>query len=698
MKDKRRKPTNYSINSSEGELMNNSPHHQVTRSGWPTVNRFLESFDAFGKRGFILAAISVTVLSTSPLRSQWVNQMGGATGNMFTTGMAVDQSNNVYVTGYFGGTADFDPGAGVSNITSAGNSDIFLAKYNSSGALQWASAIGGTSDDESNAITVDFSGNVYITGDFQGTADFDPSGSVANLVSAGGKDAFFAKYSTAGAYVWAKSVGAVVDDAGGAITTDGAGVYIAGTCNGSIDFDPGAGTTILNLGGAFFAEYNASNGAFAWVKPIPGLVNTYGIALDGIGLVHLSGDFTGTIDFDPSAGTSNLTSAGSTDGYIAQYDNTGLIQWAIKVGGAGDDRVNRIIVDDNGDVAATGQFEQTVDFDPGAGTVNKTSAGFSDFFIAKYSASGQYQWVTQLGSTGIDVGKAITVDASRNVYVTGANVNHGSYFAKLNSSGTVQWGNSVGGTVDYSLGIGVDGSGNVYVAGYFAGTVDFDPGAGTLNLTSSGTHDAYVGKYQSSGVLPVELSSFAAVTKFGNVQLRWTTASESNNYGFEIERTPTRPSPFQGEGMSNEQWTRIGFVEGTGSSSSPRSYSYTDNRVAAGNYSYRLKQVDRNGDFIYSKSVQADILVPRELTLQQNYPNPFNPSTTIEFTIPEDGKATLKIYDGVGREVATLVEGNLTAGVLQRAEFDASKLPSGVYYSKLAFKGKQAISKMLMAK
>ena len=211
--------------------------------------------------------------------------------------------------------------------------------------------------------------------------------------------------------------------------------------------------------------------------------------------------------------------------------------------------------------------------------------------------------------------------------------------------------------------------------------------------------DVYASRLTFDGVLPVELTSFKASTGPSTVSLIWATSTEKDNYGFEVERqTPTHPSPFQGEGDGGQQWSRVGFVEGAGTSTSPREYTFTDRNLSPGKYSYRLKQIDRNGEFTYSKSVRADILVPRELTLQQNYPNPFNPSTTIEFTIPEDGKASLKVYDAAGREVATLVDEEMKAGVTQKAVFDASQFSSGVYFSKLSFNGKQAISKMLVAK
>lgn len=177
--------------------------------------------------------------------------------------------------------------------------------------------------------------------------------------------------------------------------------------------------------------------------------------------------------------------------------------------------------------------------------------------------------------------------------------------------------------------------------------------------------------------LPVEMSSFTSNVTGRNVDLNWATATETNNSGFEVERTITGAN----------SWTKIGFVTGNGTTSNPQSYSYTDRGLQTGNYSYRLKQVDFNGNFAYHNlSNEVIIGVPSVFELGQNYPNPFNPSTKIDYAIPFDGKVSLTIYDNSGKEVANLVNNTLTAGYYT-STFDASNFASGVYYYRLSVNG-----------
>jgi hypothetical protein len=197
--------------------------------------------------------------------------------------------------------------------------------------------------------------------------------------------------------------------------------------------------------------------------------------------------------------------------------------------------------------------------------------------------------------------------------------------------------------------------------------------------------------------LPVELVSFTAAVRPGAVTLNWQTATEKNNYGFEIERKEVRVSGLEfavpdgrhGEQYtnpetqnSNQAWVRVGFVEGSGTTNAPKSYSYVD-ESATGNVVYRLKQIDRDGKFEYSQEVEVMITqTPKLFALMQNYPNPFNPTTTIAFSIPKANNVTLKIFDAIGREVATLVNGVRSAGEYN-VEFNASTLASGMYLYRL---------------
>lgn len=197
--------------------------------------------------------------------------------------------------------------------------------------------------------------------------------------------------------------------------------------------------------------------------------------------------------------------------------------------------------------------------------------------------------------------------------------------------------------------------------------------------------------YQVDAALPVELNSFSSSISERNVTISWTTNFESNNSGFDIERTV----------IDNKEWTKIGFVTGSGNSNSQKSYEYTDRRLGSGKYKYRLKQIDFNGNFEYFElSNEVVIGIPVKFELTQNYPNPFNPSTKIDFSIPLSGKASLIIYDALGREVSRLVNLTLEAGYYS-IDFDASRLSSGIYYYQLNLDGQSKFSdtkKMLLVK
>ncbi len=171
-----------------------------------------------------------------------------------------------------------------------------------------------------------------------------------------------------------------------------------------------------------------------------------------------------------------------------------------------------------------------------------------------------------------------------------------------------------------------------------------------------------------AGIVPVELSSFTASALNGSVNLNWTTATETNNRGFEVQRS-----------VVGSEFATIAFVEGHGTTTQVQNYSYNDNSLSNGTYTYRLKQVDLNGAFEYSSAVEVDVNAPSVFALAQNYPNPFNPSTTINFSLAVDSRVTLKIFDILGQEVANLINGDIAAGS-HTINFNASGLNSGIYF------------------
>ena len=187
-------------------------------------------------------------------------------------------------------------------------------------------------------------------------------------------------------------------------------------------------------------------------------------------------------------------------------------------------------------------------------------------------------------------------------------------------------------------------------------------------------------------VVPVELTSFAAVVNENKVTLNWTTASETNNSGFEVERKSV-----------SSNWQKIGFINGNGSTTELKRYSFIDQNLNEGKYNYRLRQVDYNGTFEYSNSIEVEVLNPDKFELNQNYPNPFNPITSIKFSLPSAGNVKLSVYNLLGQEVQTLINGFKEAGI-HTVNFEAKNLNSGIYLYKLEANGLTSVKKMTLLK
>jgi hypothetical protein len=189
-----------------------------------------------------------------------------------------------------------------------------------------------------------------------------------------------------------------------------------------------------------------------------------------------------------------------------------------------------------------------------------------------------------------------------------------------------------------------------------------------------------------SYVVPVELSSFTASTKGVDVELIWTTATEINNQGFEIERK-----------IVGGSFKMVGYVAGYGTTLEPKAYSFEDSKLETGNYTYRLKQIDLDGSFTYSEEISVEVEIPLEFALEQNYPNPFNPSTIIKYSTAEDGFVKLSVYNLLGEEVASLVNENQKAGRYE-VTFNAANYSSGIYLYRLEISNYSSIKKMLLVK
>lgn len=451
----------------------------------------------------------------------------------------------------FSGTVDFDPGPGTANLTTPGDNDIFVAKYDASGNYVFAFQVGGSQGDWGRSITLDGSANIYITGAYSGTADFDPGPGTVTLTGDSGltKNLFIAKYNSSGGSVYEKSMyGTTSADEveGNSIAVDGLGkVYVTGDFSGTVDFDPDTGTVNLTSSDnddIFLAKYD-SNGNYVFTHKIgdSGNESASSIKLDGSANIYLTGGFMLTVDFGPGSATTNLISAGSGDVFFAKYTSSGAFQFAKSIRGTYNEIGVAIGLDTYGNIYLTGTFKATADFDPDAGTQNLSSSVYVNSFVGKYNSSGNYLWVIQLGNNQVesyfaDQGNSIAVDNSGNVYVTGtfagiadfdpgpgiANlVSQGSgdiFVAKYDASGNYIWAFGIGGIYnDYAQFITIDNSGKIYITGAFMSTVDFDPESGITNLTSNGSYDIFIARYSNSGTLGYARSLGGNQADVGNV-------------------------------------------------------------------------------------------------------------------------------------------------------------------------------------
>lgn len=379
----------------------------------------------------------------------WAKSLGSTTDDV-ANGIATDILGQVYLSGYFSGTMDADPGTGVNNLTTVGSNDIFVIKLDVNGDFMWGHGFGSSSNDVGREIAVDVSGSAYVSGFFYNTIDFDPGVGVANVTSNGGADAFMFKLDADGNYEGAWNFGSTGNDDAADIETDDAG-------------------------------------------------NMY-----------LSGYFTGSVDFDPGVAVQTLVSNGSADAFVLKFSNSGQYEWAFNIGGSGTDDAQEISLDNQGNVIVSGFFYNTADFDPGIGVQNLTSNGSGDFYIAKYDPTGQYIWAHGFGSNLNDAAWSHDTDADDNVYVTGffrnnvdfdpgpgtAFINTGGtadiFILKLNADGEYNWAYNFGGPTDaHGFSVHIDANDAVNTTGYYANTTDFDPGSGTSMATPVGGLDIF---------------------------------------------------------------------------------------------------------------------------------------------------------------------------------------------------------------
>lgn len=513
----------------------------------------------------LLCLLTISRVSAQAVTMEWAANLSGS-GTETAKSIALDVNGNVYTTGYFTGSVDFDPGAGVFTLSSAGQQDIFISKLNAAGDFVWAKRIGGYANDAANSITVDALGNVYTCGFYHSNVDFNPNAGAANLMSAtiNSQDIFISKLDANGNFVWAKSIGGtgyldilgnVVDAVSNAyqLKLDATeNVYVVGSFLGEIDFDPGAGLAQKYApfaSHAFIVKLNHL-GHFRWVKTFGENMygeEAYAVAIDPLGKIYITGVFAGSVDFNPNEANYFLSTNAYNACFVIALNEHGSFLWANVFSGNSSSNQSSgtsITVDIIHDIIVGGNFKGSLDSDPSANQNILNSSGNSDAYIIKLDANGNSIWGKCYGGISADYLYEITTDNLGNIYSVGSFKGNAdfdpssasywqssaaantldAYVLKLNSAGDFVWACHWGGlSNDQCNSINVNTNNDLFIAGYYSGIADLDPGTTVLNYSAGGSNDIFIEQLvQSVSGLPsaiVPIDEMSRMQNIGNTQI-----------------------------------------------------------------------------------------------------------------------------------------------------------------------------------
>ena len=372
-------------------------------SGNAVMTGRIESSVDFGG-GVVCPPTAVFVSTYAPTGAAlWSKCLGGVLGGGTGRAVAVDGNGNVFVTGKFSGTVDF----GTGRLTSAGADDVFLAKYTAAGDPVWSKAFGGAMSDVGNGVAVDSGGDVVLIGTAGGGSNFG-----GGPIRANGYSIVVAKFSSAGAPLWSRSIGDSFSNSGNAVAVDPSGnIDVTGAFSGPADFGGGA---LTSAGVDIFLAKLSPTGGHVWSRRFGSALATHagnGVACDGSGNVLVTGSFENSIDL----GGGWARSFAHKDVFVAKYSPAGAYLWSRLAGGIYDDAGRGIAVDASGQVAVTGIFQAAVNF----GTGSLISAGRTDIFVARYAADGTPLGAQRFGGADSDAGNAVAADGSGRSVVTG---------------------------------------------------------------------------------------------------------------------------------------------------------------------------------------------------------------------------------------------------------------------------------------
>lgn len=569
--------------------------------------------------------------------------------------MITDPNGYVYVAGAFTGTVDFDPGAGVFNLTASAFTDAFLQKLDTNGNFIWAVQFAGADNEETRSVIIDATGNVYAIGFFTGTTDFNPGPGVSSLAMAGIWDQFIVKLTPAGTFMWVNRTGnpgclMMPEDS----RYDPTGfIYIAGRFQGTVDFNPGGGVANLtsNSFEDAFVQKLDLNGTYAWARVWGGNWTDHNKAISiGPGGQVISTGLTtsATTDYDPGFGNYSLTvtgSPGTQDYYIQRMTNAGVFVSAAKMGGNGTVMNGESAVDASGAIVVGGLFNGIVDVDPGGGMLNFSSIGSYDGFVVKLDASNALLWAFQLSATDYMEIWGVTIDPYGYIYIAGdfagtvdfdpgpavvsRTTNGGNCFVlKLTTNGSFVWLATTENNADASQwGLELDNRLNVYVCGDFNGNEDFDPQATTFSLNASGSgYAAHVYKLRQIDPIPLDAATLhlTAQANAASIHLQWT----------QMGVDPSTPV---------QVWRSENGVDFSPLGTSP-AQAMNDHEVVSGKtYYYRLSCLLPSGHQVQSEVASA--FLPQTEPPLQAFPNPVAGLTRLTGIHPGE---SIKVVDARG--------------------------------------------------
>lgn len=564
--------------------------------------------------------------------TNWATYYGGS-GDDYGVGVLTDSLGNCIITGYTT-SINFVTTTGAFQTTIGIYHDALIVKLNAFGTRQWGTYYGGNSYDFGRGVAKDMIGNIIIIGTTTSTNIIATSGAYRTALCGSWLDAFIVKFNTNGVRQWATYYGdSSYDEGMGVVTDANNNIIITGLTDSTNTIAISGAHQTINGGkqDAFIAKFNA-NGLRQWGTYYGGSDNDYGtgIAVEASGNILIIGTTSSNNAIATTVAHQPAYGGGISDAFIAKFDTSGTRLWATYYGGSMEDKGNGIIIDANGNILIVGVTSSNNAI-ASLGAYQTTNGGNSYAYIAKFNSSGINIWGTYYGGSGTDLGNGITADASSNVIVIG-NTNSttaiatfgarqtifgsgssDAFISKFNTSGVRQWATYFGGNSSE------DGNG---IATDASGNIVITGNTGSTNaISTNGAHqtthggifDAFIAKFNSNGTLPVKLLSFNAILANEKVNCAWETALEINNDYFTIEKSK--------DGNSFES---VGNVKGQGNSNRNIRYIYTDNNPFSGISYYRLKQTDFDGKYAYSpiKKVGSTEKLATEISLYYENNNP----------------------------------------------------------------------------